>query len=123
MGFLEKFLENPTPSQILLIILFLGIGYTVIRDIIIAIIAFRQKTALSSPLAISRILQTTLSDTPSVLAFGIGATVAILALSERPIPGVLSNAFFMIVGYYFGRRSFIRNNDENRDVRSPGTAE
>jgi hypothetical protein len=78
----------------MLIIVVLGLGFTLLRP------------KGSDPTPLSQILQRATQDgVPSLLAIALTATVIALAVTRVPINPFLSQAYLVVIGYYFGQRA------------------
>jgi|GEM_PF-4745646 len=81
-----------------LFIILLGALFTLVRDFLV----YRKEKG-QKELVIEKIFMACLKDLPSVLTFGIVSTVVILILSGSQVPEIIKQAFFIVIGYYFGQ--------------------
>jgi len=89
---LEKYLA----LWVLLSVLVVSFLFTIIMQLT------RPRELRGDELPIARIFKKILDDIPSLLAFAITAAIILMALTNTVIPDILSKAFLLVIGFYFG---------------------
>ncbi len=99
---LEKASIKVDPEQpaifLSLFVLMAALAFSFARDVLYTL---RGKETPES--TTSRVTAKAIQDPPAFLAALVTFTIAVLAITKIPVPDPLSQAFFVIVGFYFGR--------------------